>query len=328
LLFVILLLEKQYVTGVIHMKRKVVQHGPSTLIISLPSNWIKQNNVKRGDELDVGEQDAMLVIESGSNVSTRSMTQNISTLDPYLVKTFLARIYQKGYDRAYIVHNNPLLLKKIQEKTLELIGYEIIEQNNKYCMIQSISSHIELDFDNSLKKAFTITKQMLEIAIKAYEDKNDAALEGLRIMDFEVNRSCYFCLRQINKEQYIGTEQTQQSHILYSIIESLEHLGDDMVRLGAYLSGANKRHPDITKMMQLLLNQLDSVYSYYYDSTTDKANKAHGLFIELSASMNDIGKAKMSSRDLMSAHAIRSASCELYYLTVSRLDFQKNTDTV
>ena len=306
------------------MKRKVVQHGPSTLIISLPSNWIKQNNVKSGDELDVIDQDKTLVMESNSTTSIKSMTQNISSLEPFLVKTFLARIYQKGYDRAYLVHNDTVLLKTIQEKTLELIGYEIIEQNNKYCLIQSISSHIELDFDNSLRKAFATAKQMLEIAIKAYEEKNHAALKGLQIIDLEVNRLCYFCLRQINKAQHVGVEQAQQSHILYSNIEALEHLGDDMTQLGMLLSETNRINPDITKMMQLLLNNFESVYSHFYDSTTDKANKAHELFIKLNTFTNDFGKIKMSSNEFRAVHAIKSASGELYNLVVSRLDFQKN----
>jgi len=306
------------------MKRKVVQHGPSTLIISLPSNWIKKNNVRSGDELDVGEQDKTLLISSNSNISIKSITQNISSLDPFLVKTFLARIYQKGYDLAYLVHNDPALLKKIQEKTLELIGYEIIEQNNKYCLIQSISSHIELDFDNSLRKAFTIAKHMLEIAIKAYKENDKALLESLSIIDLEVNRLCYFCLRQINKEQYIGTEQAQQSHILYSIIESLEHLGDDMASLGANLSLSNRENQEITRFMLILSEQLNAVYSYYYDSTTDKANKAHKLFVTLNAEISNIGKTRMTTHELKSAHAIRSASNELYYLVISRLDFQKN----
>jgi len=263
------------------------------------------------------------------------MTQNISSLEPFLVKAFLARIYQKGYDRAYLVHNDPALLKKIQEKTLELIGYEIIEQNGKYCLIQSISSHIELDFDNSLRKAFIITKQMLEIAIKSCEDNNAAALEGLQMVDLEVNRLCYFCLRQINKEQHVGKEQAQQSHMLYSTIESLEHLGDDMTHLGKYLSGANRKqenkkasyvgaikHPantDIARMMHMLLEQFNSVYSFYYDPTTDKVNKAHRLFMELGVIIDNVGKTRISKYELMAAHIIRSASRELYYLTESKL---------
>ena len=92
------------------MKRKVVQHGPSTLIISLPSSWIKQNNINRGDELDIKENDKTIAITASNHVSNKSLAQNISILEPALVKTFLARIYQKGYDKAYLVHNNIELL--------------------------------------------------------------------------------------------------------------------------------------------------------------------------------------------------------------------------
>jgi len=302
------------------MKRRVVQHGPSTLIISLPSNWIKQNNVNRGDELDIKENNKTLAITASNHVSNKSLTQNISGLEPALVKTFLARIYQKGYDKAYLVHNNINLLKKIQDKTLELIGYEIIEQNNKYCLIQSISSHIELDFDNSLRKAFVLAKQMLDTAIKAYKDNDPDALAGLSIMDLEVNRLCYFCLRQINKEQYIGTEQAQQSHILYSLIESLEHLGDNMVHLGKSLI-ESKKNPELIKLMQLLFEQFKLVYSYFYESTAEKANETYRIFVEIGRMVSDVSIARLSGNDLMAAYKIRAASNELYHFTISKLDF-------
>ena len=35
------------------MKRKVVKQGKSTLMISLPSKWVKDNNINRGDEIDL-----------------------------------------------------------------------------------------------------------------------------------------------------------------------------------------------------------------------------------------------------------------------------------
>ena len=33
------------------MQRKVIQQGPSTLMVSLPSKWVKENNIKKGEEL-------------------------------------------------------------------------------------------------------------------------------------------------------------------------------------------------------------------------------------------------------------------------------------
>ena len=37
------------------MRRKIVQHGPATLTLSLPSGWAKKWGIKKGSELEVEE---------------------------------------------------------------------------------------------------------------------------------------------------------------------------------------------------------------------------------------------------------------------------------
>ena len=37
------------------MKRNVIQLAGKTLVVSLPSKWVKLNSVKKGDELNVLE---------------------------------------------------------------------------------------------------------------------------------------------------------------------------------------------------------------------------------------------------------------------------------
>src|SRR3989344_1396001 len=95
-----------YTQGVVKIKRKIVQHGPSTLIISLPSNWVKQNGIKKGDELDVKEEGKTLIVSVDTVATNYSLTEDISGLKPFLVTRFLGRAYQKGYDKIYLTHNN------------------------------------------------------------------------------------------------------------------------------------------------------------------------------------------------------------------------------
>ena len=45
-----------------NMKRKIVQHGQSTLTLSLPSKWVKKNNIKKGQLLDVNVSEKGLLI--------------------------------------------------------------------------------------------------------------------------------------------------------------------------------------------------------------------------------------------------------------------------
>ena len=44
------------------MKRKLVRQGSSTLMISLPSKWVKSNNLDKGSEIDIDEKENVLEI--------------------------------------------------------------------------------------------------------------------------------------------------------------------------------------------------------------------------------------------------------------------------
>ena len=306
------------------IKRKIIQHGPSTLIVSLPSNWVKQNGIKKGDELDVREEGKTLIIGVDKVTTNLTLTQDVSTLKPFLVTRFLARAYQKGYDRIHLTHNNPELLKTIQEKTLELIGYEIIEQNGKHCLIQSISSKIELDFDNSLRKAFLITKQMLEACYEAYRDGDKPTLKNLYLKDIEVNRFTYFCLRQINKEQYVDAERAQQSHILYYLIEILEDLGDNAKQLATQLSEGKRKSKELTSLLKLMLEQFDVSYHFFYKPSAEKVNQAYTFYKEIEDKLKAILSTDLTEDEIQAVYLIRDSSRIIYHFTTMRLDFLKD----
>ena len=47
------------------MKRKVNKVGPTTLSITLPSKWVKENNIKKGDELELDLKNNNISITTG-----------------------------------------------------------------------------------------------------------------------------------------------------------------------------------------------------------------------------------------------------------------------
>ena len=44
------------------MKRKAIQLANQTLVISMPSKWVKEQGIKKGDEIDVEEKGKRLMI--------------------------------------------------------------------------------------------------------------------------------------------------------------------------------------------------------------------------------------------------------------------------
>ena len=52
------------------MKRKLVSQGRATLTISLPSKWLKTFGLKAGDDIDIEEKGADLIVKTERGVTT------------------------------------------------------------------------------------------------------------------------------------------------------------------------------------------------------------------------------------------------------------------
>lgn len=299
--------------------RKVVQQGTSTLVVSLPSSWAKMNDVRKGDDLIIQPNGKSLLVSTKRPEGSLKVTKDISGLHPILVKQLLARSYQKGFDEISLEFTNEAILKTIREKVQELIGYEIIEQTPTSCRIKSISSTIDLDFDNSLRRAFRICNHMINEITTAYEKFDQSVLATVHLKDLEVNRLCYYCLRQMNLQHHIDPEDTHQSHVKYYLIEALKDLGNHYKNLGSILSESNSPSPDIADLLKLMLGFATLSYEYFYDPKEHKATEAHEAYKEIEETINEFASKKTGTQ-AMSLHQMRAAAGILYHFITMSLD--------
>ncbi len=304
------------------MKRRVIKHGPSTYIVSLPYRWVRSQGIAKGDELEVTEVDKNLVISSDAVNTSVHISADVSGLIPRLADRFLVRAYQKGYDRITITHNDVKLLEVLQKKVQELIGYEIIEQDSRMCVITSITSKIELDFEVSLRRAFLLVKEMVETCLSAYKEGKKEVLHNLYLKDFEVNRMCYFCLRQINKEQYGDAQHAQQVHVLYYLIESLEDLGDVLKKLAQQLAQARKS-PELLQLLMTLQDHYETSYIYFYKATKEGANRSFTIFRKMQEQISASLNKKSTAEELASIISLAQAAEITYHFATMRLDYLK-----
>src|SRR3989338_4453795 len=56
------------------MKRKIVQHGSSSLTITLPMNFVDKFGLKKGDEVDVEESGTTLIVATQKGVAVNKKT--------------------------------------------------------------------------------------------------------------------------------------------------------------------------------------------------------------------------------------------------------------
>ena len=108
-------------------KRKLVKQGAATHMISLPSKWVKDNNLKKGDEVEVENLDKNLVISIEAPKKKTEISIKLSGLTETSIRTLITNTYRTGYDKITVELENSeqfKILKKIIETLL--IGFEII----------------------------------------------------------------------------------------------------------------------------------------------------------------------------------------------------------
>ena len=75
------------------MKRKVNQVGTGTLTISLPVNWVKDNNIRKGDELDLLVKGKELRLGSASKTDFMSTQISLTSNNSRYIFQIIRNLY-------------------------------------------------------------------------------------------------------------------------------------------------------------------------------------------------------------------------------------------
>jgi phosphate uptake regulator len=215
------------------MKRKIVQHGSSSLTVTLPVKWVKKFNMKKGDELEVVESGPVLTVTTGSEISMPK--KRVSTTESGIfTKNNLSHLYQLGYDEIEISFDDPKTLDEIKQRLPDCIGFEIIDQKPNKVLIKSIATTLETEFDTLLRKAFMIANEMAKDMIGAFEKESYGKLKEIRSMESLNNKFTDVCIRILNKKGYKAPKRTMQ---VYEIVKNIERIADEF----KYICDLNKK---------------------------------------------------------------------------------------
>ena len=304
--------------GAVIIKRSVIQIANSTQLISLPRKWSKKYNIQKGDELEVEEQGTKLSITTETIPKINAIEVDVSGLTPRLVDRFLARSYQKGYDRITLNFDKQEIIATIQNKVPELLGFEIMSQTKNSCVVESISAKLNINFDNALRKAFLIILEMGDICLEAFKNGDTKTLENLHYKDYDVNKFCYFCLRSINKGHHEGFG----TYVLYYLIESLEDVGDEYKALAKHLSKTTSNKKKLLNILSRVNRLTKLSYDFFYKPSKEISIE----FIKLYNKIKEEAIGLMAStniHEVTSLNSIDIISRLIYHFPTMRLDTLK-----
>ena len=206
------------------MKRKLVQQGPTTLMVSLPSQWIKQNNLKKGNDVDIEqEKDSLMIYAKAPETKYETVNIDLSEL-PRLTERIITSHFNKGTDEIHIKFPNSNTFNKIQKAMDFIVGFEIIEQKENSCILKSISTFSMDDFDKMVRRVFFMLFDMSDSLLDALKKKEYQRLEKIALLEETNNKFTNFCKRLLNKNIYKDQKTT---NVMYVIVRYLEKLADE-----------------------------------------------------------------------------------------------------
>lgn len=244
------------------MKRKLIQHGESSLTISLPREFVKENNLKKGQEIEVIESEKGLFIYPEKSKEHKSISIDLSNKINFIRK-ILGATYKTGYHELNIKFSSFEELKEIKSVLQsQFEGYEIIKQEKNNLLIKKISEDNFEQFDNVIRRFFIIVNEMASDMKEAIKKDDFQWLKSISLIKYESDRLADYCRRAINlkfKSKY------KRLGPLYTIIEQTEKLSDNYQELCDYV--ANKKIKLSSKTKYLLEKEIeiqDLFYSLFF----------------------------------------------------------------
>lgn len=239
------------------MKRKVAKIGPSTLMVSLPSRWVKQHNINKGDELDVIEQGHTLAVSLRS--AQKGDYGTVTSTHRDLIKRYLNSLYRRGYDEVKIVCDQPLSINQLTREISQLLGFEIIEHTKNSFVVKIISESIDNEFDTIFNRIFLINISLGRESYETIKNKKFDQLEHVQVVEATNNKLTNLCLRILNKK---GHKEPDKITTLSMIVTGLERIGDYYRDICRFLIG--KKSATITKETLQFYADVNDLFEYLY----------------------------------------------------------------
>lgn len=214
------------------MKRKIIKLGQATYVTSLPSKWVRKYDLKQGDYLDVEEKENTLSMSTVQRLESRTVVISLPSKELFL-KRLIYLPYRLGYDEVKFIYKDPDLIHKIIEASSILIGFEIVEQGEHFCVFRNMSTSFEDEFENMFRRVFYTIETLLSEMLEALEKKQYTRLKNFGEREEIVNRLVCFCERVINKR---GTQNFTDNSFAYITVWTLEQIGDELKQMVALLS--------------------------------------------------------------------------------------------
>jgi phosphate uptake regulator len=268
------------------MERRVMSLGRSSLVISLPKNWMQLNELNKGDVVSFAiQRDRSLVIYPGAKKKAveKETTLRIDPNEDELEITMkILGCYLNGYSGITLISEKVFSVPQIKaiRKAAGMLYMRIMESNSKGVFIQTLMEETKADLKQTVQRLHLISQSMGEDAIKSLKNKDIALAKAVFSLDDDVYHFVYFLLRVL-RNAVQDTVLANQFRIdplecmdYQTLVYMMRDVADNSAEIARHvimLSGIQQDIPeDVLELMSIAGNEALNLYVKAVDTFFSK----------------------------------------------------------
>jgi phosphate uptake regulator len=258
------------------MERKIMSLGKSSLVISLPKEWMQLNDLKKGETVSFNiQRDRSLVIypsalkKSEPKEITLSIGQNEEEI---LITQKVLGAFLNGYGGIMLTSENIFTVPQIKaiRNMAGRLYMRVMEADAKGVYIQSLMDESKASLEQAVQRMHLISRSMCEGAFTALKNNDVALAKSSFSLDDDVDHFAFFIVRilrnaaqnpHLANELHIDPLDCMDHQMLVSRIEHASDYAADITRHIIMLNGAKQTIPD--EVLALMINAGTEVAELY-----------------------------------------------------------------
>ena len=175
--------------------------GRSSMVISLPKNWMQLNELKKGDVVSFAiQRDRSLVVFPGAERKQRAREVTLrigQNEDEYLITQKIFGCYLSGYTGISLVSETVFSIpqRKAIRNVSRMLYMRIMESDAKGVYIKTLTDESTVSLEQAIQRMQLISHSMCEDIFTALKNNDMALAKAVFSLDDDVDHFMFFILR-------------------------------------------------------------------------------------------------------------------------------------
>jgi len=306
------------------MKRSVIQIGNRTEVITLPKDWVRKFDLRKGDSVEVTEQGGNLLVIPAKGTS-KKITIDLTTANKTAVRQAIISAYQFGYDKVTLKYNPTVIdlwddNKEIKTRDVVslacedlLIGFECVKLEDEHAELRDMVGVSSEEFRVILRRTFKLIQALGWETHRGIKDNDKSLLQFIFNQYQKVRKYIRYCKRYLTK---VGEGEKTSAYL--DLVSKLEHISVGFRYLIRWPEAEYKEFSkESIDILERIVEVLEDVYEFIYHPTVEMSSQIYKKRREIYGQIEEMTKGNDKYNLIHSQRLIVMLNHILYMTTIA-----------